>query len=227
MRQQSLLSPLTRMLSRAAFVALCIGSTSWLLLRLSCFYAVSVLVTVSSPQTFDSATIAGVSALLAHGVRASSAKRPHALVLHAFGFSPRLPSLLQTVAACLGGDAVMSGEGDTAAGGVSSFCPTKPFLPVHFIKATWEWMEVAARVAAANRTPAQQANDALGQFISSPCFDPKQVLEGVESLKALYIKETGTTDDSQWLRKLYEDVVEWGRGIWKEVHVEGLIQVCS
>ncbi|KAL8426486.1 hypothetical protein Efla_001788 [Eimeria flavescens] len=191
------------------------------------------LASFSITEAFNSASVAGVSSFLTHGVHAASAQRPNALALHAAGFSAHLPSLLRTVAACLGqghSPAVSGGEAGggrhSALGSTSPACPTaRPFLAREFIAASWEWLEVAAKVAATNRSPSLQAADAFGLLVVSPYIDPKQVLAEVAKLKADYLQETPAVegDTRQWLQRLYEDVVLWGYGLWEEVYVEGLI----
>lgn len=193
--------------------------------------------------------------VLQHGVRAASAFRPFALGLHAFGFSPYLPLILRTFAACLGGpqrapygDPHHRGplKGDSsriALKGDGDSCPQRPFLQQAFMRGAWEWLEVSARVAAANRRPSQQATEAFEASVSSPFFTPKQILESVLRVKEKYrkevFKETEETEeekdteeketegDTRWLSRLYEDVIRFGYLMWEEVHVEGLIQVAS
>ncbi|XP_026194248.1 uncharacterized protein LOC34619099 [Cyclospora cayetanensis] len=113
-------------------------------------------------------------------------------------------------------------------------CPFRPFLREEFVKATWDWLEVASRVAAASRSPSSQAGDALKLSVATPYFDPETVLQGVKRLKASYTAPamSGTywqsapeaDGDAAWHSRLYHDIVEWGELMWKEVHVEGLIQ---
>ncbi|KAL8445688.1 hypothetical protein Emed_005452 [Eimeria media] len=181
------------------------------------------LASFSIIEAFNSAAVAGVSALLAHGVHSSSALRPNALALHAVGFTPHLPALLRAVAACLGGEAAAAAF--PSGGGPSPPCPTpRPFLMREFVSASWEGIEVAAKLAATSRSPAHQAADAFGSLVVSPFIDPKEMLSEVQSLKAAYKEETADSGDSQqWLQRLYEDIVSWGSTLWTDVYVEGLI----
>ncbi|OEH77399.1 rhoptry metalloprotease toxolysin [Cyclospora cayetanensis] len=198
----------------------------------------SRLAEFSITEAFDSAHRAGISALLTPGVRVSGTSRPFGVVFHAFGFSEHLPHLVHAVASCLrveeGQERKKATQDHEGTQLQLEACPFRPFLREEFVKATWDWLEVASRVAAASRSPSSQAGDALKLSVATPYFDPETVLQGVKRLKASYTAPamSGTywqsapeaDGDAAWHSRLYHDIVEWGELMWKEVHVEGLIQ---
>ncbi|CBZ53888.1 putative M16 family peptidase [Neospora caninum Liverpool] len=102
--------------------------------------------------------------------------------------------------------------GSAAAGG--SFTGEKPLLEKRFVKLALDSLRTQLRVTTFNRSPLRQANDAVLELVMHPYIPVHKVYAAFLEME----KEYRTLDT------IFEEVADWGKKIWNEAAIEGLVQ---
>lgn len=105
----------------------------------------------------------------------------------------------------------------------STFEPEhRPLLEECFLQVALDSLRTGLRVATFNRPPSRQASSRALEILLHPYIPVEKLYEGLLKLE----KDFGIHEgDREGLKRLLHEVREWAKKIWKNIYIEGLIQV--